>query len=861
MTTQNPANVSFAVTGDWGTGFTADLTIRNTGTTPINGWTLNFNAPYSIDQHWSSVLTKLPDGRYSVKPLSWNTAIPAGGSITFGFRGAKAAGTRATAPTNYQLNGVSLTSGAAPTATPTPTLAPALPDLIISDTTLAEGALNANGAASALFKVSLSKASSQSVTVGYATQNGSAIAGQDFTAKQGTLTFAPGETSKNIAIPILNDTRIEPTQTFKVLLSNASQAKILDSQGIGTILDNDTAAPAPTPTPAPAPAPTPAPTPTPATVLPGLSIGNATLAEGALSANGTASALFKVSLSKASSQSVTVGYATQSDSAIAGQDFTAKQGTLTFAPGETSKDIAISILNDTLVEPTETFKVVLSDASQASIVTAQGTGTILDDDVAPTAPSTSGTPTAPSTGKFNYAEALQKSFLFYEAQRSGDLPGNNRIQWRGDSAMKDGSDVGRDLTGGYYDAGDHVKFNFPMASSLTMLSWGVREYREAYNRAGQLDDALSAIRWGTDYLLKCHVTDANGTKEFWGQVGDGNADHSYWGSPEKMTMARPSFKIDRQNPGSDLAGEAAAALASASIVFRKTDAAYADKLLDNAIQLYTFADTYRGKYSDSITDAKSFYNSWSGYQDELSWGAAWIHEAQQAAGKSDTTYLNKAKAAYTGVNATFSWDNKSAGVGVLLAQETGDSLYRSDVERLLNSWLPGGGGVTYTSGGLAWGGEWGSLRSAANMAFVGGVYADTVTNPQGKYSTFAEKQIDYILGDNPRQSSYMVGFGKNSPVNPHHRAASGTDWGGFNGSQPNAHILYGALVGGPSAPNDFAYKDLRNDYVANEVATDYNAAFTGAMARMVDRFGGTPLNDAQLDALPGIVVQNAPAAV
>ncbi|MBD0269924.1 MAG: glycoside hydrolase family 9 protein, partial [Cyanobacteria bacterium Co-bin8] len=805
MTTQNPANVSFAVTNDWGTGFTADLTIRNTGTTPINGWTLNFNAPYAIDQHWSSVLTKLPDGRYSVKPLSWNTTIPAGGSITLGFRGAKAAGTQATAPTNYQLNGVSLNSGAAPTPAPTPAPAPVLPDLVISDATLAEGALNASGAASALFKVSLSKASTQSVTVGYATQNGSAIAGQDFTAKQGTLTFAPGQTSKTIAIPIINDTLVEPTETFKVVLSNATQAKILDSQGIGTILDNDVAAPAPAP------------------VLPGLSIGNATLAEGALNANGAASALFRVSLSKASTQSVTVGYATQNGSAIAGQDFTAKQGTLTFAPGETSKNIAIPILNDTLVEPTETFKVVLSNATQATIATAQGTGTILDNDVAPTAPSPVTTPTAPSTGKFNYAEALQKSFLFYEAQRSGDLPANNRIEWRGDSAMRDGSDVGRDLTGGYYDAGDHVKFNFPMAASLTMLSWGVREYREAYSRVGQLDDALSAIRWGTDYLLKCHVTDANGTKEFWGQVGNGDLDHSYWGSPEKMTMARPAFKIDRQKPGSDLAGEAAAALASASVVFRKTDAAYADKLLNNAVQLYTFADTYRGKYSDSITNAQAFYNSWSGYQDELAWGAAWIHEAMQAAGKSDTTYLNKAKAAYNGVNASLSWDNKSAGVGVLLAQETGDSRYRGDVERMLNSWLPGGGGVTYTSGGLAWGGQWGSLRSAANMAFVGGVYADTVTNPQGKYSTFAEKQMDYILGDNPRQSSYVVGFGKNSPVNPHHRAASGTDWGGFNGSQPNAHILYGALVGGPSSANDFAYKDVRNDYIANEVATDYNA--------------------------------------
>ncbi|HEY9761504.1 MAG TPA: Calx-beta domain-containing protein, partial [Trichocoleus sp.] len=352
MTTQNPANVSFVVTNDWGDGFTADLTIRNTGTTPINGWTLAFNAPYAIDQAWSSTLTKLPDGRYSVSPLSWNTTIPAGGSISFGYRGTKAAGTVAQAPTNYTLNGMALSTG---TTTSTPTV---LPDLSISDATIAEGGLNTNGQASALFTVKLSQASTSPVTVGYATQNGTAIAGQDFTATQGTLTFAAGETSKTIAVPILNDTAVESTESFSVVLSNATQAKIIDTTGVGTITDNDAVAP----------------------VLPDLVISDATLTEGALNANGASSALFKVSLSKASTSQVTVDYLTQGGTAIAGQDFTAAQGKLTFAPGETTKTIAVPITNDTLVEPSESFNVVLSNASQAKILDATGVGTIVDND-------------------------------------------------------------------------------------------------------------------------------------------------------------------------------------------------------------------------------------------------------------------------------------------------------------------------------------------------------------------------------------------------------------------------------------------------------------------------------------------------
>src|SRR4030095_5675545 len=94
---------------------------------------------------------------------------------------------------------------------------------------------------------------------------------------------------------------------------------------------------------------------------------------------------------------------------------------------------------------------------------------------------------------FNYGEALQKSVWFYEAQISGPKPTWSRVSWRGNSAMNDGSDVGRDLTGGWFDAGDHVKFGLPMAASATMLAWGIVENRQGYVDAGQLDEALDNL--------------------------------------------------------------------------------------------------------------------------------------------------------------------------------------------------------------------------------------------------------------------------------------------------------------------------------------------------------------------------------
>jgi len=206
-----------------------------------------------------------------------------------------------------------------------------------------------------------------------------------------------------------------------------------------------------------------------------------------------------------------------------------------------------------------------------------------------------------STQFNNYKDVIHKSLLFYEAQRAGKLPSNNRVPWRRDSAMDDGKDVGLDLSGGYYDAGDFVMFGFPAASALTVLAWGGISYKAGYETAEEYDNLLAAVKWGTDWFIKCHVSD----NELYAQVGNGVADHAVWCRPEEMNMARPSYKINCQNPGSDMAAEAAAMFASASILFKEKDSDYSAVLLDHAEKLYTFADTCKGKYSDAIPDAKN----------------------------------------------------------------------------------------------------------------------------------------------------------------------------------------------------------------------------------------------------------------
>jgi endoglucanase len=452
-----------------------------------------------------------------------------------------------------------------------------------------------------------------------------------------------------------------------------------------------------------------------------------------------------------------------------------------------------------------------------------------------------------SEAAYNYGEALQKAIYFYECQQSGPLPSWNRVQWRGPSCLHDGADAGKDLTGGWFDAGDHVKFNFPMAFSVTMLCWGVVENRDAFEKSGQLMAILNTIRFATDYLIKCHT----GANEFYGQIGDGGSDHSFWGpaeSVEAMTK-RPCAKIDAVHPGSDLAGEAAAALAAASMVFKETDVAYSATCLTHAKQLYAFADLYRGKYDAAITGAGGYYNSWSGYKDELVWGAIWLKMAT-----NDSAYLDKAEAYYDSLSTepqstirsfkwTIAWDDKSYGCYVLLAKLTGKQKYKDDAQRWLDFWTVGVDGqkIKYTPGGLAWLDQWGSNRYAANTAFCAFVYADFITDTalKTRYHDFAKNQINYMLGDNPLKRSLVVGFGTNPPQHEHHRTAHGIYPSQAGDTDACAHVLYGALVGGPGASDD--YTDQRSNYTNNEVACDYNAGFTSALARLYMDFGGSPL--------------------
>ena len=227
------------------------------------------------------------------------------------------------------------------------------PSLSINDVTVAEGD---SGTTPATFTVTLSAASSFTVTVNYATADNTATSPSDYQSTSGTLTFNPGETTKPVTVLVNGDTTFEQSESFFVNLSSPTNATILDGQGVGTITNDD-----------------------PPPLTPTLFISDVSIAEGN---SGTSTATFTVNLSPASGGTVTVDFATANGTAtIAGNDYQSATGMLTFNPGDTSKPINVTINGDTLVEPDETFFVNLTNATGgAAIGDAQGQGTIQNDD-------------------------------------------------------------------------------------------------------------------------------------------------------------------------------------------------------------------------------------------------------------------------------------------------------------------------------------------------------------------------------------------------------------------------------------------------------------------------------------------------
>ncbi|CAN7029231.1 hypothetical protein BRARA_H00249 [Brassica rapa] len=436
-----------------------------------------------------------------------------------------------------------------------------------------------------------------------------------------------------------------------------------------------------------------------------------------------------------------------------------------------------------------------------------------------------------------YSIALHTGLKFFNSQRSGRLPEENNVTWRGDSCIQDGKYPGSSyphLSGGYYDGGNAIKSNFKMSFAMTMLSWSVIEYHSKYQQLGELIHVEGIIKWGTDYFLNTFDSSADTIHDMVFQVGHEGTERYCWIRPEDIDYQRHADICFSECP--DLAAEMAAALASASIVFSK-NVAYSQKLIHGAKILYKYAESSMNTHTSS---------SW----DELLWGGVWLYYAT-----GDVSFLDRvttlALADPSGVfsrdSGVFSWNTKLAGAQLLLtrlrlflspgypSEEVLRKFY-NQIGNVMCSYLPSFNKFNRTKGGLIQlnHGDPQPLQYAANAAFLAALYSDYLDASDTPgwscgpnfYLTyvlrdFSRSQIDYILGKNPQNMSYVVGFGERYPKRVHHRGASipknrkescKGGWKWRESSKENPNVIEGAMVAGPDGYDGFHVVRTNSNY-------------------------------------------------
>jgi endoglucanase len=444
--------------------------------------------------------------------------------------------------------------------------------------------------------------------------------------------------------------------------------------------------------------------------------------------------------------------------------------------------------------------------------------------VAPPPPA-SGPPGPPVIGDAQVL--LDASVHFYGAQRSGD--GANWLLPAGSMChMKDGESIQRDLTGGWYDAGDHVKVTLSIAYASYVMLKAYDAFPTAFldhdderysGVPNGVPDVLDEARYATDYLAKAHVAEA----ELVSMVGDANADHSMWVTcldQEALPAAQGgSPRRVSEDANADVAGITAASLALMSRLYRQFDPTLADSYQTHATQIYAL-----GKSKPTGSNPGLYGQTGEDWLDEMLAGSAELYRLT-----SDASYLTDALD-FNGRIENHGWapnysqsaDFSRHSLYLGGAADAVGEFWRLDVENYESKVSTN----EFTTN-LIYIDEWGTLRYAAGAAFSAALYAQVTGDTVAR--DLAISQLNFISGQNSYNRSFVIGVGTDSPQHPHHR-----------NSDNLGVLLTGALVGGPTqraysqgrgataiVVTEPGYEDVTEDYVGNEVALDYNAGLVG----------------------------------
>lgn len=450
----------------------------------------------------------------------------------------------------------------------------------------------------------------------------------------------------------------------------------------------------------------------------------------------------------------------------------------------------------------------------------------------------------------NYYEALAMSLYMYDANACGSGITDGPLTWRGDchtydakasvgsldgsakAAVDPDGDGKVDVSGGFHDAGDHIKFNLTIGFGINSLALSDYLNEGVYEKAGCRDHLIYELKWGADYLMKTTFLDSSGNVAAIAHVvANGGEDHAIWSSPETQTYARPIYWLTAGKNNSAVCCEMAAGLAGTAYAVKDSDPEYAAKCIKYAKALLEFGQKHTGNEGGGLAD---FYGTEAQYQDEEAMAQAWLWLCGEG---SKPTYVPKngdyGNQQYDGW--VYCWNKVWQGYAAMMYKATGDQVFADELRAELQKQ---GDLVVGTYNADGWGAS--RYNCAKQMDAIALANGDKDTD----YAKAAKYQMDHILGNNSLGYSFLLGYGDKWPVHIHHRAANpGNDANGASSNPSAKYTAYGLLVGGDDKSG---YQDQTDKYQYTEGALDYNGCFAIACAGIADLYGG------DADAMPAL---------